>query len=103
MSGFTLVIIVMLIMFAAVAIVMTQDDVPETVDTFDDDQPVLVESDEATALASPEIAALDQRFTESDTLHIDVLDTSFVEPPELESQLHAETGPNADEHPVKGG
>jgi len=29
MSGFTLVIIVMLIMFAAVAIVLTQDDEPE--------------------------------------------------------------------------
>ena len=84
MSGFTLVIIVMLIMFAAVAIVMTQDEETANPEPTEDGQAIPAESYEPDALAAPEVILADDVFTESDTLRIELPEPSAEESDSIE-------------------
>ena len=78
MSGFTLVIIVMLIMFAAVAIVLTQDADVATIEPIEEGQPNQAAIAGTGEQPLPEIVGADEPLTESDELEIAVLQTRAV-------------------------
>jgi hypothetical protein len=62
MSGFSLVIVVMLIMFASIAIVLTQGDDLESMESSERVEPIPPASDDFAALPSDEILIDDGPF-----------------------------------------